>query len=60
MKKINQKGQGMVEYTLIIVLVALVFWVGMRASGVEDSIRSSWSAVKGCLDAPMSAGCSSK
>jgi Flp pilus assembly pilin Flp len=27
-------GQGLVEYTLVVVLVALVFWIGVRDTNV--------------------------
>jgi len=31
---IEEDGQGMVEYTLIVVLVALVFWMGIRNTNI--------------------------
>jgi len=54
----KNRGQGLVEYTLLLVLVALVFWVTMKNSGVGDAIKDQWVAVKSCLDAPINtAGC---
>ncbi len=51
-KKIcNQKGQGLVEYSLLLVFVALVLWVAVANSGIENSLRSAWTDVKGCIDA---------
>lgn len=53
MKLRDCKGQGLVEYTLIVVLVVLVFWVVVRNSHVENSIQDSWTDIKGCLDTPL-------
>ena len=32
---VEEEGQGLVEYTLIVLLVALVFWVAIRSTNVE-------------------------
>ena len=31
---VEEEGQGLVEYTLIVLLVALVFWVAIRSTNV--------------------------
>jgi len=31
-------GQGMVEYTLVVLMVALVFWVGVKGINVGDHL----------------------
>ena len=31
---VEEEGQGLVEYTLIVLLVALVFWVGIKNTNI--------------------------
>ena len=31
---VEEDGQGLVEYTLIVVLVALVFWVAIKSTNI--------------------------
>ena len=50
----EDEGQGLVEYTLVIVLVALVFWMGVRDTGVATSLANGWSKVLDCVTAPLS------
>jgi Flp pilus assembly pilin Flp len=38
---VEEDGQGLVEYTLIVVLVALVFWVAIK----NTNVGISWPAV---------------
>ena len=35
---LEEDGQGLVEYTLVVLLVALVFWMGVRNTNVGDSL----------------------
>jgi Flp pilus assembly pilin Flp len=44
------------EYTLIVFLVALVFWGGMRSTNIGDELAGSWSKVIDCIAAPFSCG----
>jgi len=53
----EEHGQGLVEYTLVMVLVALVFWVGIRNTNIGDHMASGWSKVLDCVSTPFS--CSS-
>jgi Flp pilus assembly pilin Flp len=46
---IEEDGQGLVEYTLIVVLVALVFWVAIKNSNVGNQLASGWSKVTACI-----------
>ena len=48
----NQKGQGLIEYTLIVVLVALVFWVAIKNTNVGSALTISWNKVADCLEHP--------
>jgi Flp pilus assembly pilin Flp len=50
-------GQGLVEYTLIVVLVALVFWVAIKNTNIGNSLASGWSRVTSCVGNPS--GCDS-
>jgi len=51
---VEEDGQGMVEYTLIVVLVALVFWMGVRNTNVGTSLANGWSRVLSCVTSPSS------
>ena len=39
---VEEDGQGLVEYTLIVVLVALVFWVAIKNTDIGNSLASAW------------------
>jgi len=43
---------GLVEYTLIVVLVALVFWVAIKNTNVGSQFASGWSKVTTCVGDP--------
>ncbi len=47
-------GQGLVEYTLVVVLVALVFWMGVRNTNVGANLAQGWTRVLECVTAPFS------
>jgi Flp pilus assembly pilin Flp len=51
---VEEDGQGLVEYTLIVVLVALVFWVAIKNTNVGSQLASGWSKVTACVGAPDS------
>jgi len=34
----EEDGQGLVEYTFVVVLVALVFWMGIKDTAVGDTL----------------------
>jgi len=53
---VEEDGQGLVEYTLIVVLVALVFWVAIKNTNIGDQLASGWSKVTACVGDPS--GCS--
>ena len=50
----EEDGQGLVEYTLIVVLVALVFWVAIKNTNIGSQLASGWSKVTACVGAPAS------
>jgi len=49
----EEEGQGLVEYTLIVLLVALVFWVAVKDTNIGDELATAWNTVGGCLTSPM-------
>ncbi|HEY7323162.1 MAG TPA: hypothetical protein VIE89_36860 [Candidatus Binatia bacterium] len=51
---VEEEGQGLVEYTLIVLLVALVFWVAVRQANVGTALSNSWGSVTSCLTGPFS------
>lgn len=51
---VEEEGQGLVEYTLIVVLVALVFWVAVKNTNIGSGLASGWSKVTACVASPTS------
>ena len=51
---LEEDGQGLTEYTLVVVLVALVFWMGVKNTNVGTSLANGWSRVLNCVTAPLS------
>ena len=56
---LEEDSQGLVEYTLIVVLVALVFWVAIRNTNVANGLASGWSKITACVSTPTSCDSSS-
>ena len=54
---VEEDGQGLVEYTLIVLLVALVFWVAIKDTKIGDQLSTSWNSIKSCLADPTGGGC---
>jgi Flp pilus assembly pilin Flp len=55
---VEEEGQGLVEYSLIVLLVALVFWMAIQGSGVEQALQTTWGDISNCLTSGTSgAGC---
>lgn len=51
---LEDDGQGMIEYTLVVVLVALVFWLGVRDTNISNQLANGWSRVVDCVTTPFS------
>lgn len=49
----EEEGQGLVEYTLIVLLVALVFWVAVKDTNIGGALTDAWTQVKDCLTTPL-------
>jgi Flp pilus assembly pilin Flp len=52
----EEEGQGLVEYTLVVLLVALVFWVAIRDTNIGDELANAWGQVVACLQTPLTCG----
>ena len=50
----EENGQGLTEYTLVLLLVALVFWIGVRDTQVGQSLSQAWAKVLDCVISPFS------
>jgi Flp pilus assembly pilin Flp len=51
---VEEEGQGLVEYTLIVLLVALVFWVAIRGTNANQALSNSWNSIVNALNNPTS------
>jgi len=56
---VEEEGQGLVEYTLIVVLVALVFWVAIKSTNIGSGLAAGWSRVTDCVATPAACNSSS-
>jgi Flp pilus assembly pilin Flp len=56
---VEEEGQGLVEYTLIVLLVALVFWVAVKGTNIGNQLTDSWGDVSTCLSNPSACTSSS-
>jgi Flp pilus assembly pilin Flp len=50
----EENGQGLVEYTFVVMLMALVFWLGVRDTAVGDSLAKNWAKILDCVSSPFS------
>ena len=48
-----KKGQGLVEYTLIVFLVLFVFWFAVRGTSMGDAMGEQLNKVSDCVAAPF-------
>jgi Flp pilus assembly pilin Flp len=55
---VEEEGQGLVEYSLIVLLVALVFWVAIQGTNADDALSNAWNDIVACLNGGTAAtGC---
>jgi Flp pilus assembly pilin Flp len=54
---IEEDGQGLVEYALIVLLVVFVFWIAIKNTNIGNQLSAAWSNIGSCLADPQ--GCSS-
>ena len=50
----EENGQGLVEYTFVVMLMALVFWLGVKDTAVGDSLAKNWAKILDCVTSPFS------
>lgn len=51
---VEEDGQGLVEYTFVVLLAALVFWMGVRDTDVGTTLTTLWVKISDCVNAPFS------
>ncbi len=51
---LEEDGQGLVEYTLIVLLVALVFWVAIKSTNIGTALGTAWTNITNCVNTPSS------
>lgn len=49
----RQYGQALIEYTLLLMMVTMVFWVGIKNSDMSRELERAWSRVSDCVEMPM-------
>jgi Flp pilus assembly pilin Flp len=49
---VEEDGQGLVEYTLIVLLVALVFWVAVKNTNIGTALAGGWTKISTCVSDP--------
>ena len=56
---VDEDGQSLVEYTLIVALVALAFWVAIKNTDIGNQLASGWSRIASCVGNPSACNSSS-
>jgi len=51
---VEEEGQNIVEYTLMIGLVVLIIWVAINTLGIDSSVSTIWSNVNQQLSSAAS------
>lgn len=57
--ELEKDGQGLVEYTLIVLLIALVFWVAIKSTDLGSTLSNGWSSITSCVSNPTTCNASS-
>jgi Flp pilus assembly pilin Flp len=52
---VEENGQGLVEYALIVLLVVFVFWMAIKGTDIGSQLANGWSKIGSCLASPT--GC---
>jgi Flp pilus assembly pilin Flp len=52
---VEEDGQGLVEYALIVLLVVFVFWMAIKGTNIGSQLANGWSKIGSCLASPT--GC---
>ncbi len=46
---VQEEGQDIVEYALMIGVIVITIWLAISFSGIEDTLSNIWSAVGSAL-----------
>ncbi len=49
---VNEDGQGVIEYTLMVGLVVLVIWAAIFTFGIPNALGTLWQTVSDALNDP--------
>ena len=49
----EEDGQGLTEYTLVVLMVALVFWVAVKQTNLGVYLVKVWANVVQCVATPL-------
>jgi Flp pilus assembly pilin Flp len=49
----QKNGQGLVEYSVIMLLVVFIFWLAVKNTNIGNQISASWTNISSCLAAPF-------
>ncbi|MEX0803474.1 MAG: hypothetical protein WD688_09185 [Candidatus Binatia bacterium] len=52
----DERGQGLMEYTLIVFLVTMSFWLGVRGTTIGSELANTWAKTVDCVSAPFFCG----
>ena len=52
---VNEDGQGVIEYTLMVGLVVLVIWAAIFTFGIPAALGTLWQSVSDALNTPTAA-----
>jgi Flp pilus assembly pilin Flp len=49
---VEEDGQGLVEYALIVLLVVFVFWMAIKGTNIGSQLSDAWTKIGTCLENP--------
>ena len=49
---VEEDGQGLVEYALIVLLVVFVFWLAIKDTNIGNQLSAAWANIGSCLESP--------
>jgi len=49
---VEEDGQGLVEYALIVLLVVFVFWMAIKGTDIGTQLADAWTKIGTCLETP--------
>jgi hypothetical protein len=52
--KLDEQGQGLVEYSFIVLFVVLMLWLGVKYTNAGDVLAGHWNTVTTCVGSALS------